>query len=545
VEQAARHCELAYPDKKIETEMGPIHASGTADITIASVQSITSKDRLGKYDASQFKLVLVDEAHHIVAPSYLRVLEHFGLRTKQPASPTLVGVSATFSRFDGVKLGAAIDQIVYHKDYVEMISDKWLSGVIFTTVESSANLKQVKSGAFGDFQTGELSKAVNTEENNDLTIKTWRAKAQGRQSTLVFCVDVAHVVELTNRFRDIGLDARYVTGDTPKLERSAILDGFKNRDFPVLINCGVFTEGTDIPNIDCIVLARPTRSRNLLVQMIGRGMRLHPGKKDCHIIDLVSTLDTGIVTTPTLFGLDPDELVSEASVDQMRTLKRKQEKQALRELEAPSKAEQQKTVAFTDYSSVLDFIADTSAAGERHIRKISRYSWVQVGPDRFVLTAPSGSYVRIERIRDTSTSGEPCFRVVEVRALGPGVSKSPFAAPREILTAITFEDAVHGADTFAGGSMPLTFIQRNEYWRTLAPTQGQLDYINKMRGKATPLTPYDVDKGKAADMITKLKHGARGQFAQIETERLRRERLVDLESGRLRRERVTVGPLRA
>lgn len=99
--------------------MGNLKASGVADITIASVQSINSRDRIDKYDPDMFKLILVDEAHHVVAAGYLRVLEHFGLQSDdKPATPALVGVSATFSRFDGLALGKAIKHIVYHK-YVD------------------------------------------------------------------------------------------------------------------------------------------------------------------------------------------------------------------------------------------------------------------------------------------------------------------------------------------------------------------------------------------------------------------------------------------
>src|SRR5699024_7900082 len=137
----------AYPNLRVEIEMGALHASGTADITVASVQSLTSRDRLSKYDPSRFKLVLVDEAHPIVAPGYLRVLQHFNLDAKREVSPSLVGVSATFSRFDGLRLGAAIDEIVYHRDYVDMIEEKWLSDVVFTTVESKADISAVRSGA--------------------------------------------------------------------------------------------------------------------------------------------------------------------------------------------------------------------------------------------------------------------------------------------------------------------------------------------------------------------------------------------------------------
>jgi ATP-dependent helicase IRC3 len=243
VEQAARHCKNAYPTKTIEVEMGSLHASGGADITIASVQSLLSGDRMEKFNPKRFKLVLVDEAHHIVAPGYMRTLDHFGLSKPQESSPALVGVSATLSRFDGLRLGAAIDHIVYHKDYIDMIGEKWLSDVLFTTVESKADISKVKRGATGDFQTGELSRAVNTSQINEITVRSWLAKARDRKSTLVFCVDLAHVSGLTNTFRAHGVDARFVTGDTLKTERTSILDSFRAREFPVLVNCGVFTEG--------------------------------------------------------------------------------------------------------------------------------------------------------------------------------------------------------------------------------------------------------------------------------------------------------------
>ncbi|KLU81412.1 hypothetical protein MAPG_00502 [Magnaporthiopsis poae ATCC 64411] len=554
VEQAARHCSNAYPDKTVEVEMGSVHSTGLADITVASIQSITSGDRLSKFDPTRFKLMLVDEAHHIVAPGYMRTLEHFGLGTKRRDSPHLVGVSATFSRFDGLKLGAAIDEIVYHRDYVDMIEDKWLSDVLFTTVESSADISRARSSANADFLQAELSRAVNTDEVNEITVRSWLAKAKGRKSTLVFCVDLAHVGGLTQKFREYGIDARFITGDTPKLERSERLDDFKSGKFPVLVNCGVFTEGTDIPNIDCVVLARPTKSRNLLVQMIGRGMRLHPKKVNCQIIDMVSSLETGIVTTPTLFGLDPGELVDGATVDDLNSLKERkaleEERNDLVARAAPGDGRKSRSVSvsFTDYSSVFDLISDTS--GEQFIRALSQFCWVQVSPDRYVLAGPTGTYLRIEKIPvDKPSDGEKiplppaCFRAIVVRALPPGVSKSPYAPPRELLKAATLPDAVHGCDKYAAEVFPYTFIARHQKWRNGPPTQGQLDFLNKLRGNQEPLTMSDITKGKAADWITKLKHGARGRFAEIKAESRRREKAaLALEQRRLR-ETVSVGPV--
>lgn len=184
---------------------------------------------------------------------------------------------------------------------MDMIGEKWLSNVIFTTVHSKADVSRVRRGPAGDFQVGDLSRAVNSPETNEITVRAWMARAAGRKSTLIFCVDLAHLSDLTATFRRYGVQANFVTGDTPKRVRSERLDAFRNRQYAVLLNCGVFTEGTDIPNIDCVVLARPTKSRNLLVQMIGRGMRLYPGKENCHIIDMVASLEAGIITTPTLY----------------------------------------------------------------------------------------------------------------------------------------------------------------------------------------------------------------------------------------------------
>ncbi|EFX02629.1 dead deah box DNA helicase [Grosmannia clavigera kw1407] len=572
VEQAARHCSTAYPSKTVEIEMGSLHASGTADITVASVQSITSGTRIAKFSPGAFKLVLVDEAHHIVASGYMQVLEHFGLHCKPEGNegPALVGVSATFSRFDGLALGAAIDEIVYHKDYIDMIGDGWLADVVFTTVKSTADLSSVRSSSGRDFAVSELSRAVNTAQANEVTVRTWLAKAAaaGRRSTLVFCVDLSHVADLTTAFCRHGVDAQAVTGETDRLTRSRRLEAFRRGDFPVLLNCGVFTEGTDIPGVDCVVLARPTRSRNLLVQMIGRGMRLHDRKTNCHVIDMVATLATGVVSSPTLFGLAPDELVEGASVADLQALRERRMAESGR-MAAPSSSSSSSSqppidsVRFTDYDSVLDLIADTS--GEHHIRTVSRYSWVQVGQHRYVLSGPTGTYLRLESLDEsegkeknkTSTrktkaklpeaeSPDNCrFRVVEVRALPPGISKSPFAPPRELCRVLSLDDAVHAADSYAAKIFPVPFILRHLPWRKGPPTPGQLAFLNKIRDKSDDrlLTADNVTRGAASDMITKIRHGARGWFADIDALRRRRDRRQAAQDAQKRRETVTIGPL--
>jgi ATP-dependent helicase IRC3 len=548
VEQAARHCQSLYANKKVEVEMGNQHASGYADITVASVQSIMSGDRISRYDPAGFKLVMVDEAHHIVAPRYLDVLKHFQLAGGGIRGDTaLVGVSATFSRSDGLKLGTAIDHIVYHKDYVDMIDDGWLSKAIFTTVQSNVNLSGVKT-ANGDFQTAALSKVVNTPETNQITVRSWMERASRRKSTLVFCVDLDHVASITAEFRQHGIDAKFVTSDTPAKVRAGRLDSFKRGEYPVLVNCGIFTEGTDIPNVDCVLLARPTQSRNLLVQMIGRGLRLSPDKDNCHVIDMVASLATGVVTTPTLFGLDPQEIIDNADFGQIKDIRERRELEKEREVKAvvamiPMGNDRRQLtgdVVFTDYDSVTDLIEDNS--GERHIRTISPFAWVQIDETRHVLSSRNGDYLTLRG------AGEE-YAVIFTRKLPPEFSaKTPYARPQEIATAQTFENGVRAADKFASEMFPYEFINKNAPWRRTPASLGQLQFLNKFRDEDDQLSPGAINKGKAGDWITKLKHGARGRFARKEGQKRKLARVEDKKKqfeGRQRESQVRVGPVTA
>ncbi|KAH0334703.1 DEAD/DEAH box helicase-like protein, partial [Aureobasidium melanogenum] len=544
----------------IEIEMGSRHATGVADITVASIQSIMSGDRLSKFDPNRFKLLLVDEAHHIVAARYLDVLKHFGLdeesqKVPNNQCPALVGVSATFSRHDGLRLGAAIDQIVYHKDYLDMIEGEWLSTASFTTVQSGADLSKVRSlGKQGDFQTGDLSKAVNNDETNQITVQAWLAQARDRKATLVFCVDLAHVSSLTAMFRRFGIDARFITSDTSKQIRTERLDAFKNGEFPVLLNCGIFTEGTDIPNIDCVLLARPTKSRNLLVQMIGRGLRLHPGKEGCHVIDMAASLETGIVTTPTLFGLDPSELVDHADVASMTSTREKREREKQREEEASSAMDQLSVIdqrnmkalagnlTFTHYDSVNDLVEDTR--GDVFIRRISQFAWVQIDTDRYILSSGSGDMLKIHR--DDTTDDRPWI-VTSVAKLPAGSSKSPYARPRELAKVHEFEEAIHAADSYAGKHYPFRNIATSAPWRRYPPTPAQLARLNQSRPEHQQLSSADTTKGKAADMITKMIHGAKGRFDKLNQVRRRMEQEKQKQQQlqeRMSRHQIQVGPVR-
>lgn len=435
-----------------------------------------------------------------------------------------------------------------------MIDDKWLSDVVFTTVHSGADLSRVRSSA-DDFQTGALSKAVNNDEINTLTVRAWLSRAATRKSTLVFCVDLAHVASLTATFRQHGLDARFVTSDTNAQVRIDRLEAFKKGDFPVLLNCGIFTEGTDIPNIDCVLLARPTKSRNLLVQMIGRGLRKHGSKENCHVIDMVASLETGIVTTPTLFGLDPRELVKDADMSDMKQIKNRRDSERKREEQASDPAppihEQLRlqkrpstNVTFTDYDNVNDLIEDTS--GERHIRALSPFAWVEIGEERYILSSSNGDFLTIKR-------GQAQHEVVFTQKLPidymptlSGKTKSPYMKPRLIATSVNFEGAVSAADTLAKERFPFEIANKNARWRQKPATQAQVEMLNKFRGDDEKLSVDTITKGRAGDQITKMKHGARGRFDRfmVQKKKLQKsdERIVKWRNDQKRQE-VRVGPV--
>jgi ATP-dependent helicase IRC3 len=195
------------------------------------------------------------------------LLSHFdsAIATPDPIPPQIthshkipiIGVSATFSRHDGLALGSVFEQIVYHHDFLSMIKDQWLSNVRFTTVKANIDLSNVTvNSRSGDFQASSLAHVINTPQVNDLVVKTWMDKAglfiifcstsffscsftADRKSTLVFCVNLAHVRDLTNAFRQAGVDAQYVYSGTRATERQLIINAFREGKFPVLINCGM------------------------------------------------------------------------------------------------------------------------------------------------------------------------------------------------------------------------------------------------------------------------------------------------------------------
>ena len=264
---------------------------------------------------TDFDFIITDECHHGAAATYRRIYEYLGVMAEDdeelhsagvavsnfPTDTLHLGVTATPERTDKLGLSDIFDEIVFHRNIQDFIPD-YLCDLRCVQIMTHINIDGVETWA-GDLRTEQLSALLNTANCNELIVDAWKEHAMGRL-TLCFTTDVAHARDLCETFQANDIKAAWVCGETPLDERRDILAKFAQGEIEVLTNCAVLTEGYDNPALDCIILARPTKSTLLYTQMIGRGTRTYPGKNDCLILD-VSCISTEhhLVSFPSLFGL--------------------------------------------------------------------------------------------------------------------------------------------------------------------------------------------------------------------------------------------------
>lgn len=282
VEQAADKVR-AFTDLSVGVEMAEQQADdgiwSRPSVVCASLQTLIADDfgkkRMDGFDPAQFSLVIIDECHGAVSASYGQVIEYF-------SSSKVLGVTATADRGDGKALGRVFGHVSYDYEIVDAINDGWLVPIKqqskfiidldFTDVPDAGS----------DFNITELDKVMNYEKPLQEICRTMLEIVDGRK-TLLFAVSVAHaehMAEILNRYKPGCAD--WVCGKTPKDKRKELLGRFGSGDLQVMVNVGVLTEGYDEPAVEVVALARPTKSRSLYAQMIGRGTRPLPGVVDGH-----------------------------------------------------------------------------------------------------------------------------------------------------------------------------------------------------------------------------------------------------------------------
>jgi superfamily II DNA or RNA helicase len=479
LDQAKDKITRANPGLKVEVEQADRIASPESDVIIASVPTLgrTDSKRLAALDPDRFFLIIVDEAHHSTAETYKRILEYLGVFHPE-TQKLLVGFTATPKRGDGVGLNEVYQEIVYSKPLPDMIKDGYLSPVAGYRVETDVDLTLVKT-RMGDFVTSQLSSAVNIEARNRIITRVYNDYLKGKK-TLCFCVDVAHALSVAGAFRRENISAEAITGDMDTQRRGEILKGFSEGNIDVLANCMVLTEGYDEPSVEGIILARPTKSSLLYTQMIGRGTRLHPGKENVTVIDIVDvTKGHSLSTLPSLFGLSPDFNLEGHTTDEAR--------EAIRWVEANRPwVPVQKASSLTDlrYRCTKIDLFDLKTPDE--VMYYADFAWVSMGGGGYKLSLSNG-----RRITITPTILEN----YEVAFVEKGIEKI-IAETKELPAAIY--EAENLIKKEFSDLIPLLSLYSR--WRNQPATEKQLAILLSRNLDV----PKGITKGQASHLIGML-----------------------------------------
>lgn len=243
-------------------------------ITVGSVQSLMRTTRLSRFPEDYFNTIIIDEAHHCISDSYQRILKYF-------PDAKVLGVTATPDRGDMKNLGQVFESLAYEYTLPKAIKEGYLSPIKAVTIPLQVDLTGVGVQS-GDFKAGDLGTALDPYLHQ---IANEMVRYCRDRKTVVFLP----LVKTSKKFRDIlianGFRAAEVNGESQ--DRAEILEDYASGKYNVLCNSMLLTEGWDCPDVDCIVVLRPTKVRSLYCQMVGRGTRLAPGKDHLLLLDFL------------------------------------------------------------------------------------------------------------------------------------------------------------------------------------------------------------------------------------------------------------------
>lgn len=256
-------------EKAEQTSLGSFYR-----VVVGSVQTMQREKRLNQFPPEYFDTIVIDEAHHAISDGYQRVLHHF-------EDANVLGVTATPDRGDMRNLGSYFESLAYEYGLAEAIKSGYLSPIKALTIPLKLDLSNVKQQA-GDFSTKDLGTALDPYLEQ---IAEEMKKQCFNRKTVVFLP----LVKTSQKFRDIlnkhGFKAAEVNGESA--DREQVLKDYEDGKYNVLCNSMLLTEGWDCPSVDCVIVLRPTKVRALYSQMVGRGTRLAPGKKELLLLDFL------------------------------------------------------------------------------------------------------------------------------------------------------------------------------------------------------------------------------------------------------------------
>ena len=245
-------------------------------VQVASIQTLDRRAiRTGTMDLPTADLLVIDEAHHCPANTYRKIIDAY-------PDAVLLGLTATPCRGDGRGLGGIFETIIECPQVAQLIERSYLVKTrVYAPVEP--DLKGVRTVA-GDYNEGQLAERMDRPKIIGDIVTHWH-KFSERRKTVAFAVNVSHSIHLRDEFVKSGVRAAHIDGGTPKDERDATLACLAAGEIELVTNCMVLTEGWDMPEVGCCILARPTKKMGLYRQMLGRVLRPADGKADAIILD--------------------------------------------------------------------------------------------------------------------------------------------------------------------------------------------------------------------------------------------------------------------
>ena len=243
-------------------------------IAVGSVQSLMREKRLNQFPQDYFHTIIIDEAHHCLSDSYQKVLKHF-------PDARVLGVTATPDRGDMRNMGEYFDSLAYEYTLPKAIKEGFLTPIKALTIPLKLDLSGVSMQS-GDFKASDLGDAL---EPYLYQIAAEMQQHCSDRKTVVFLPLVATSQKFTVILNEIGFKAAEVNGNST--DRAQVLSDFDKGKYNVLCNSMLLTEGWDCPSVDCVIVLRPTKIRSLYSQMVGRGTRLAPGKKELLLLDFL------------------------------------------------------------------------------------------------------------------------------------------------------------------------------------------------------------------------------------------------------------------
>lgn len=417
------------------------------NIVFASIQTAVRRLDL---DWGKFALAVVDEAHHAAAKTYKKVLNHF---TAQNPTMVVAGLTATPTRGDRKNLSeAGFTAFAYRMSIPEAIRHGFLvpytaERIVLPRLDLST-VPIVK----GDFDPERLQEELEKAHAAEETAKAVAAHAATRK-TIVFTASVEQARKTCEELQKLGVVAGWVCGETPAEERRKTLRALKSDSLQVVANAMVLTEGFDDPSLGAVAVARPTKSKGLYIQMVGRALRIHPTKKDALILDLVGAHELhGMQIAARL--ADPQTKADKVAETENLPIfgefaPSKPEPEPEEEEKEPEKIE----------GKIVSRYLDAATTGKVQSIASSRQNWIECAPGLYTLPCGGTNNILLYEERGKWRAEVGTRKIIEASDLS--------------LVQGTAEDyaRVHGA-------LGLSF--KRAMWRSREPSEAQMNLLHRL-----------------------------------------------------------------